>query len=104
MTTEKPAWLHEYLELNRYAISVLGERGWALVCGYGRLMSGPYGGSYVSALPTADTAVLLDALAGGEEINVHLMHRHVSGNSESSRLRLVDGRLVMRFPDREELA
>lgn len=67
-------------------------------------MNGPSSGRYVSALSFEATTALVDALARGDEVDVHLMHRHVSGNYESSTLRLVGGRLVMRYPDREELA
>ena len=104
MTADDIAWLHELQDLDRYALNLLRRRGWGLLFSYGRLMHGPDSGMYVSALPTEVVVALLDALARGDELYVHLMHRHVSGNYESSMLRLVDGRLVMRFPDREELA
>ena len=46
----------------------------------------------------------MQALAQGEQVHVHLMHRHRSGNYEVSRTRLVDGRLEMVFKDRVEPA
>lgn len=67
-------------------------------------MSGPYSGHYVSGLPISEARKLLRALQGGERLPVHLMHRHRSGNSESSALSLADGRLVMHYPDRSEPA
>ena len=98
------SWLSEYWELCRYAKTVLGVRGWSLLRGYGKMMHGLHSGEYVSALPFATTGALIDALARGDEVDVHLMHRHRSGNYESSTLRLVGGVLVMQFSDRDELA
>lgn len=104
MTNADDSWLLAHRDLCRYAVSVLGERGWFLLRSYGRLMNGPSSGRYVSALSTEAARSLVDALARGDEIDVHLMHRHVSGNYESSTLRFEGGQLVMRFPDREERA
>jgi len=104
VTNADDSWLLAHRDLHRYTVSVLGERGWALLRSYGRLMNGPCSGRYVSALSAVSATELVDALARGDEIDVHLMHRHVSGNYESSTLRLEGGRLVMRFPDREERA
>lgn len=84
---------------------LLGSRGWRLLRGYGRLMSGPYSGSYVSALPCEDVRSLLIALLRGERIPVHLMHRHRSGTYQSSSvLSLTEGRLMMHYPDHSEPA
>ena len=96
--------LHAYLELQRYAETVLGSRAWTLLRSYGKLMSGPFAGVYVSGLPTDLAFEIVDALAQGQTIHVHLMHRHKSGKSEISSLRLLDGKLVMQFLAREELA
>lgn len=92
------------LRVRAHAKAVLGERRAHLLWAYGRIMSGPHHGSYVSGLPAADARALVDALEHGREVDVHLMHRHRSGNYESSTLRWVAGTFVMRFADREELA
>jgi hypothetical protein len=78
--------------------AVLGTRIWPLFFGYGRVMSGPYSGQYVSGIPTETVHALLDALFRGDSIDIHLMHNHISGNYESSGLVLVNSRLVMKFP------
>lgn len=96
--------LQAYMELSRYAEGVLGSRGWRLLCSYGRVMTGAYGGLYVSGIPVPIARAFVDALAGGEDIDVHLMHRHVSGKYETSQTRLQDGQLWMLFDDRTELA
>lgn len=102
--TELEIWLRKRRDLERYAVSVLGARGWGLVQSYGRLMRGPRSGRYVSSLENSEVTELVEALERGEELAIHLMHRHHSGNYESSSLRLESGHLVMRFPDREERA
>jgi DNA polymerase III epsilon subunit-like protein len=94
----------EWHTLGEEGERLLGPRGWALFRSYGRMMSGPHSGSYVSALPVDDIRRLLTALAAGERIPVHLMHRHRGGNYESSRLSLTAGHLVMHYPDRSEPA
>lgn len=86
------------------AEELLGARGWSLLRRYGKLMSGPRSGSYVSGLPISEARKLLGALQRGERIPVHLMHRHRSGHYESSELSLTNGRLLMRYPDRSEPA
>lgn len=94
-------------EWHRFGLEVeelLGTRGWGLLRSYGKLMSGTHNGSYVSGLPLSEARKLLDALQRGERIPVHLMHRHRSGNYESSELSLTDGRLMMHYPDRSEPA
>lgn len=96
--------INEYVDLCRYAEGVLGERGWRLLCSYGRVMDGPYSGRYVSAIPMPMAKAYVDALARGEDIEVHLMHRHVSGLHEASRTRFERARLWMLFGDRTELA
>ena len=94
----------EWHRLGLEAEELLGMRGWSLLRGYGKLMSGPYSGSYVSGIPFSEARKLLGALRRGERIPVHLMHRHRSGKYESSELSLTDGRLVMHYPDRNEPA
>lgn len=42
----------EWHRLGVEAEELLGANGWSLLRSYGRLMSGPYSGSYVSALPS----------------------------------------------------
>lgn len=83
---------------------LLGATGWPLFRSYGRMMRGPYSGSYVSGLPVDEVRRLLAALKRGQRIPVHMMHRHRSGNYESSELSLTDGRLVMHFAARSEPA
>lgn len=96
--------LQERLELHRSAVVLFGNRNWRLVHSYGRVMSGPFSGLYVSGIPMPAVQAFIDALLRGEKIPVHLMHRHVSGNYESSRLQLHGTRLWMHFPNRTELA
>ena len=95
--------LVEYLEMRRYAENALGSKSWHLLVGYGRVMRSPYFGQYVRGLPTSVTRELVEWLVDGEELHILLMHRHVSGNYESSRTRF-DGRLWMLFDDRSEFA
>jgi hypothetical protein len=92
------------LALHRHARRFLGERNWFLLRSYGKVMSGPYAGLYVSGVPTKVVRNLLHELQQGKTVPVHLMHKHVSGNYEASELKLVDGRFVMAFFDREESA
>lgn len=94
----------EWYCLGVEAEELLGARGWSLLRSYGRVMSGLYCGRYVSGLPVTEARNLLLALQRGERVPVHLMHRHRSGNYESSALSLTNGRLVMHYPDRCELA
>jgi hypothetical protein len=91
-------------QLGQEGERLLGLIGWRLFRGNGRLMSGRHSGSYVSALPCAEVRRLLIALLQGERVPVHLMHRHRSGNYESSVLSLTAGRLVMHYADCSESA
>ena len=90
--------------LEARAIQALGSRNWSLVSRYGRVMNGEHSGHYFSALPHRYALKLVRALAGGDSVSVHLMHRHVSGCYESSRLLLRAERLWMLFDDRSEMA
>lgn len=91
--------------LARLAERRLGRHSWSLLSCYGRLMTGPHSGSYVSGVPFALQRELIHQLSRGETVSIHLMHRHVSGNYESSSLRWSQGGgFVMVFPDREEKA
>jgi hypothetical protein len=90
------------VELDRVANRLLGPETWFLVSAYGRVMTGPYVGKYVNALPPAEGLALVDALGRGERVPVHLMHRHRSGSLESSDLCFRGQRLTMLFADREE--
>ncbi len=96
--------LRARLAMHKSAEVALGSRNWRLLCSYGRVMSGPHSGQYVSGIAMPATQALIQALLRGEEIPVHLMHRHVSGNYESSRLRFDGSRLWMYFADRTEPA
>jgi len=95
------ASLMAMVELEREAESALGARSWRLVRSYGRLVSGPHSGNYVSGLPFDVQRDIVRRLAAGETLLIHLMHTHVSGNHESSALRWSQGRLTMVFEDRE---
>ena len=92
------------LRVRAHAKTVLGVQQAQLLWAYGRIMSGPHNGRYVSGLPPAAARALVDALTHGREVDVHLMHRHRSGVYESSTLRWAAGKFVMRFADREEVA
>ena len=105
--TESPSLMdaaREWHSLGHEARALLGPRGWALFRSYGRLMSGTHSGQYVSALPASYVRALLQQLQAGNQVPVHLMHRHRSGCYESSRLSVTDGRLLMHYPDRTEFA
>jgi hypothetical protein len=99
------ATFRQRLLLMRQAERQLGRRSWFLLSCYGRLMTGPHSGSYVSGVPFAVQRELVQQLTRGEIVPVHLMHKHVSGSSESSSLRWSPGSgFVMVFPDRQEEA
>ena len=88
------------IEVRREAEMLLGERSWFLLSCYGKLMDGPQVGSYVSGLSYEDQLDLIHRLVRGETVDVHLMHRHRSGNYEASSLRWSKDGLVMVFGDR----
>lgn len=95
----------QYLMLTRLAERRLGPRSWFLLSCYGRLMTGPYSGLYVSGLPYAAQRELIHQLTQGETVPVHLMHRHMSGTYVSSSLRWSPHcGFVMVFPECEEKA
>jgi hypothetical protein len=98
-------YFQRHMEVRREAEGLIGKRAWALLSSYGRLMGGRHSGLYVSGVPFAVQLDLVHRLSRGETVSVHLMHRHVSGNYESSMLRWSqsDG-LVMAFEDRDEKA
>lgn len=102
MSESEDGGLLARLELSKYAEARLGARGWFMFSCYGRVMSGQFSGRYVSGLPLSVARELVDALASGETLDIHLMHKHRSGVYESSQLRLRDGRLEMHFADRVE--
>lgn len=92
------------LKLKTESEGLLGERGWRLLCRYGRVMSGPHVGRYVSGLPYELQRDLVRRLVAGETVSIHLMHMHRSGDYKSSCLRLRERSLMMVFNDREVLA
>ena len=98
------AAVESYARIQQAGEDLLGPRGWMLLRSYGRLMSGPRTGRYVGALPDDEVSMILETLSAGTAVDVHLMHRHVSGVYESSSLALRGGRLWMLFADRSELA
>lgn len=93
-----------HLALADFGERALGKRAWTLLRSYGRVMTGPNVGRYVNALSITEIRGIVGALVAGKEVHIHLMHKHVSGCYESSRLRLVDGQLVMVYRNREEVA
>jgi len=90
-----------HIEVRQEAERLLGERSWSLLSSYGKLMDGPRSGSYVSGIPYDDQLAIVHRLVRGETVDVHLMHRHRSGDYRASSLRWTSGGLVMVFPDRE---
>lgn len=101
---EKLEW-DAYQSLKRFGQDVLGPRQWRLFEYFGKLMTGPpFGGLYVSGIPSCVARALLEKLMDGQVVQVHLMHRHRSGCYEASDLCLREGRLVMLFDDRCEFA
>jgi hypothetical protein len=100
-------WLKNALKANAlvaaHGETLLGRYQWSLLCSFGKCMAGPpYGGQYVSGMPPSEVHKLLHSLEAGETVRIHLMHRHQSGDYESSSLRLGPRReLVMVYPDRE---
>lgn len=105
MTANELVAFKRRLELRRKGEQTLGRREWSLLFYYGKVMDGPYAGTYVSGLPMPEQLSMLGRLVRGETVAVHLMHRHKSGSSEASSLRWSQsGRLVMVLRDREEEA
>lgn len=92
------------MQVSLEAESLLGERGWFLLSCFGKLMSGPDSGFYVSGIACAEQLALVKRLVAGNVVDVHLMHRHQSGDYEVSRLRWSEGKLLMVFKDREVVA
>ncbi|RCW71798.1 hypothetical protein DES41_104618 [Pseudorhodoferax soli] len=83
---------------------LLGVRGWMLLTCEGKLIGGPYFGSYVSSRPSAEQVAYAHALLEGETLSIHLMHRHLGGKRHVSSLRWRAEGLVMVYSDRQELA
>lgn len=93
------------IEVRQHAERLIGTEAWALVSCFGKLMDGPMAGAYVCGMAFNEQLALLQRLADGQTVPVHLMHKHRSGNYEASELRLSNGgELLMVFPDREERA
>lgn len=94
--------------LRARAERALGPAAWLLLRRYGRVTSGEFSGRYVSGLPVNVAEGLVSALVRGETVQVHLMHRKVSGVAPSppklSSLRLRDGRLMIAVAQHEEQA
>lgn len=101
---EKLEW-EAYQALKCYAHGALGPTQWRLIEYFGKVMSGPpYGGLYVSGIPSNVARLIVEHLMAGEIVKVHLMHRHRSGCYEASDLCLRAGRLIMLFDNRCEFA
>jgi len=93
--------IQQLLALKLEGERLLGARAWVLVSSYGKVMHGPSAGLYVSGLPLSAQRDILHRLISGETLAIHLMHRHRSGRYDISSLSWRDGRLVMKFKDRE---
>jgi hypothetical protein len=93
-----------HFDLQRHASNVLGKSAWMRLHRYGRLTDGLSSGSYLSGIDEPVARAIVDALAAGQAVDVHLMHRHVSGSGELSSLQFREGRLIMLFKDRSEFA
>jgi len=104
MTTPSAHALRQHVELCMQAQTLLGARAWGLLSHYGKLMDGPQAGRYVGGLQAQEQLDIAQRLHRGETLSIHLMHRHKSGNYETSALRLSEGKLLMLFDDRQELA
>lgn len=91
------------LDFQIEAERLLGMSQWHLLSNYGKLMSGQRAGSYVSGIPYEEALAIIRALVAGEQVDVHLMHRHKSGNNEASALRFSEGKLLMVFSNRTEV-
>lgn len=89
------------IEVHAEAERLLGLRAWFLLSCYGKLMDGPNAGSYVSGIAFDAQLELVRQLVDGQTVQVHLMHRHRSGDYEASALRWSQSGLVMVFRDRE---
>lgn len=92
------------VELQAHASKVLGKSAWTLLHRYGRLTDGLSSGSYLSGIDASAARAIVEALDAGQAVDVHLMHRHVSGSSELSSLLFRKGRLMMLLKDRSEFA
>jgi hypothetical protein len=91
------------LALHMEAERLLGQPQWFLLSNYGKLMSGPDAGMYVSGIAYDRARAIVHALMAGEQVDVHLMHRHRSGNYEASALRFSKGKFLMVFSNRTEV-
>lgn len=80
MDATDPFGLRRMAEVTATAERLLGARGWALLRAYGRLMCGPHSGSYASSRPFDEQIGYVHRLLEGESLDIHLMHRHRSGN------------------------
>lgn len=98
------AAIERRMDVVRRAKELLGERASFLLLRHGKVMTGPNVGKYMSVLASSELLDLVERLARGETVSVHLMHRHGSGCYEASSLRMSNEGLVMVFPDREVLA
>ena len=98
---EPANFFSQRLMVRQLAERLIGEDAWYLLVCYGKFMDGPYAGSYVGGVPVAVQCALVERLARGETVPVHLMHRQRSGSYESSSLRWSGSTLVMVFDDRE---
>jgi hypothetical protein len=98
------AALLELVRLHEYAEMALGAKAWRLLSRYGRVISGRHSGQYVSGIPSDEVRKIVDSLAQGEIVHIHLMHTHRSGEYRASALRFDGTQLWMVYDDREVLA
>ena len=85
--------LLERARLQQYSERTLGARAWGLLSMYGRVMAGPHCGQYVSAMPSAEIREVVDSIAHGELLPIHLMRIHRSGDYRVSTLRFAGAQL-----------
>ena len=96
--------LLERVRLQQYSERTLGARSWWLLSMYGRVTAGPHTGHYVSGMPSGEVRNVVDLLAQGALLHIHLMHTHRSGNYRLSKLRFDGVQLWMVYDDKEVLA
>ena len=66
------------------------------------LTAGPCSEQFVSSLPYELVIGLVESLAAGQVVDVHMSDRGYEGGTTRSRLRWECGVLMRVFPDREE--
>lgn len=88
--------------INSYAVDALGFESWWLLRTYGILTSGPCSEQFVAGLPVERVIGLVESLAAGQVVDVHMSDRGYAGGTMRTRLRWECGALMRVFPDHEE--